>query len=124
MERKINMIAKKERDIIVDSIYKKCINASDGKFVIVNQISAKIKAEEIYESMTEEERLRIYRDVVDFRLANYLYQKTNSSLLFYYVNGEEVKRSMRMKEWAFYYARTMSLPEKISICEKINLKYL
>ena len=113
-----------ERDIILEYIFGRKLQASDDKFVIKKSIQSSIDAKIEYENMSQDEKLYIYRKIVDKKIVDLIYNEAyDHSLFMYFVNGLPEKRSKRIREWAFYKVKSMPAEEKKEFYRKLGLKF-
>jgi len=116
------MICGKERKIILDHLYRKCLNATS---VNKDEYKTRQLAQLMYENMLKEEKLHIYYEEVHKKITKYLMEDAENSLCFNIgPNCTPDKRSARIKEWAFNKAKNMPKMEKAAICAKLNLKLI
>jgi hypothetical protein len=116
------MICGKERKIILDHLYRKCLNATSVK---KDEYKTRQLVQLIYENMLKDEKLHIYYEEINKKIAKYLLETTENSLCFNIgPNCTPDKRHARIREWAFNKAKNMDKMEKVAICEKLNLKLI
>lgn len=116
------MICGKERKIILDHIYRRCLYATSAK---KPQSQTRKLAQLAYENMPKKEKIKIYNQEIDSKIVEYLIKQAEDSLCFNIgPNCTPEKRSARIREWAFNLARNMPRLEKAAICEKLNIKLI
>ena len=113
-----------EREVILEYIFERKLQASDDKFVIKKSIQSSIDAKIEYENMSQDEKLYIYRKIIDHKIANLIYEEMyDNSMFMYFVNGLPEKRKRRLREWAFYRVRRMTPEEKEEFYRELGLKF-
>lgn len=118
------IIAKKEKKIILDSIYSECICYQRSKLFFINRVRARWLSQLFYENLSEQGKVKIYRKAIQPKIIKYLISELTESLLFSEVNGQPEKRNLRIREYAKYQYDNMLKAQKIAICEKLGLMYL
>ena len=118
------MLTTKERRMVLDYLYQECVVASQVPSEILKRTGCMLEAKMKYENMSKKEKIEIYGKLLDQEIKNYLIHNIDQSLTFDWVNGCPEKRRIRIKEYVDNLLANMSKAEKITICGKLNLKYL
>lgn len=113
-----------ERDLILGYIFKRKLEALEGKFIIRESIQASEEARIEYENMSQSGKLNIYKKIVDLKIVDLIHEEAyERSLFMEFVNGHPEKRRMRIREWAHYKVKSMPYEDKREFYKKLNLKF-
>jgi hypothetical protein len=118
------MLKSKERQMVLDYLYQECVVASQVPSEILKRTGCMLEAKMKYESLSTKERIKIYSQLLEKKIINYLIDNITNSLVLHWVNGSPKKREIRINEYAQNQYRLLSKAEKIAICEKLQLIYL
>ena len=118
------MLKGKERQMVLDYLYQECVAASQVPSKILKRTGCMLEAKMKYENITKENIIKIYSQLLEKKIINYLIDNITNSLVLYWVNGSPKKREIRINEYVQNQYRLLSKAEKIAICEKLKLTYL
>ena len=114
----------KERELILAYIFERKVNCKQGIFVIKNRIEARQEAMIEYENMTRKEKLKLYSNLMDNSIRNFLSDELeNRSLFMNFVNGTPEKRRMRIESFVFYKVRNMNIEEKKLYYKELGYRF-
>jgi hypothetical protein len=118
-------IDRSQRDVLISYIYDRVLSTRPAKFVIKEKIQSELISLSYYESMTYEEKITLYKKIVDRHIFDYLLNKLeNESMFMFFVNGSPEKRRMRIAEYVNHQIRSMEVFEKKEFYKKLGFKYI